>query len=428
MNPREFAIEVVRQLTDAGYLAYWAGGCVRDLLLEKEPQDFDVATTATPEQVRELFGKRRTLAVGASFGVIIVLGPKTAGQVEVATFRKEGEYLDGRRPESVSFSSPQEDAQRRDFTINGMFFDPLREEVHDFVGGRDDLQRRLIRSIGDAHDRVSEDKLRLLRAVRFASVLGFRIEAETAAAVQQMASQLVVVSAERITQELKKMLVDLNRATAMRLCEELGLLGVIFPEIVTHTLHESLEHWERILELLQQLRRTTFEIAMAALLRDVPAAPERHQSREATGHVLSICRRLKLSNQETQKIHWLTSHRQQMSQFPQLDLAQKKRFLVEPHFADLFLLERTAAVVEQRSLTPFEAVDAFLARTPEEAICPPEILNGRLLIQQGYQPGPHFSEWLRRVRDAQLREEITTQEEALRLVDELAAEQRDSHE
>ncbi len=234
---REFAIEIVRKLRAAGYEALMAGGCVRDLLLGREPQDYDVATTARPEQVRTLFGHRRTLAVGASFGVIVVLPPRgnDAGQVEVATFRTEGPYLDGRRPESVAFCTPEEDAQRRDFTINGMFYDPIETRVLDFVEGEADLAARVIRAIGDPHDRMREDKLRMLRAVRFTATLDFELDEVTAAAVREMADQITVVSAERIAQELRRMLVDAHRRRAVELCDDVGLLAVILPELAVES-------------------------------------------------------------------------------------------------------------------------------------------------------------------------------------------------
>ena len=228
---REFAVDVVRRLQEAGFRALWNGGCVRDFLMGRVPKDYDVATDARPDAVRSLFGHRRTLAVGASFGVIIVLGPKQAGNVEVATFRTEGPYLDGRRPEHVDFASPEEDAQRRDFTINGMFYDPISEQVHDYVGGEKDLAAGVVRAIGRPADRMAEDKLRMLRAVRFAATLDFQLDAATADAVRAMAPEIHVVSAERIAQELKKMLVDPHRRRAIELAHETNLLLEILPEL-----------------------------------------------------------------------------------------------------------------------------------------------------------------------------------------------------
>ncbi len=420
--PREFSIQVVQRLTDAGYLAYWAGGCVRDMLLGKEPDDFDVATNATPDQVRELFGKKRTLAVGESFGVIIVLGPKLAGQVEVATFRSEGEYVDGRRPESVAYCTPEEDAHRRDFTINGMFYDPIEEQIHDFVGGQEDLARKIVRAIGDPHDRMSEDKLRLLRAIRFTASLEFELDSITADAVRQMASQIVVVSTERIAQELKKMLAHPQRARAMQLCEELDLLHVILPEVFEHTVGISFDLWTQRLSLLSQIETTSFEVAMAAMLRDVPAPVQTQKHDLTTGTVRGVCQRLKLSNQETKMIDWLVSHRDVFDDFHEWSLADKKRLVVKESFAELLQLERTATMVNQKSLEPPEVVDKFLSETPPERICPPELLDGRQLIELGYKPGPQFQVWLNAVRTAQLNEEITTTGEAIETVRQLSSE------
>ena len=234
-SEREFAEQVVRRLQDAGHTALWAGGCVRDLLRGKSPHDFDVATDAAPPRVREVFGNRKTLAVGESFGVVIVLGPKLHGEtvkVEVATFRAEGAYPDGRRPDpsQIRFTTPQEDALRRDFTINGMFYDPVRAEVLDFVGGEADLKAGVIRAIGEPHARMREDKLRMLRAVRFTANLDFELDEATAAAIRDMAAELPAVSTERIAQELRKMLANRHRRRAVRLLQQVGLLTVILPE------------------------------------------------------------------------------------------------------------------------------------------------------------------------------------------------------
>ena len=240
---REFAVAIVHTLREAGYDALWAGGCVRDQLLGVIPKDYDVASTATPDQVISLFGRRKTIPVGASFGVVVVLGPtKAAGQIEVATFRSDGKYLDGRRPESVTFCRPEEDAQRRDFTINGMFFDPIANEVIDYVGGKDDLATGVIRAIGDPVARFTEDKLRLLRAVRFAATFQFRLEDRTADAVRQLHHELHQVSIERVAQELRRMLAHPTRAVSVRLLIETGLLAEVLPEIAVP---EDLNHWIR---------------------------------------------------------------------------------------------------------------------------------------------------------------------------------------
>ncbi len=214
---RQFAVEAVRTLRGAGFAAYWAGGCVRDCVLGRTPKDYDVATNAPPPQIRVLFGRKRTLPLGAAFGVITVLGPPGAGAIEVATFRRDAEYRDGRHPDSVTFSTAEEDAARRDFTINGMFYDPIEDRLIDFVGGQRDLEARSIRAIGDPQERFREDKLRLLRAVRFAAALQAEIEPSTEAAIRRMAAEITVVSAERIAVEMQRILVDPHRSRGIRL-------------------------------------------------------------------------------------------------------------------------------------------------------------------------------------------------------------------
>ncbi|HVT30989.1 MAG TPA: CCA tRNA nucleotidyltransferase, partial [Lacipirellulaceae bacterium] len=228
---RAFALEIAQKLRAAGFEALWAGGCVRDELLGLTPKDYDVATSATPDQIRDLFGHRRTLPIGAAFGVISVLGPRSAGQIEVATFRADATYSDGRHPDSVTFTNAEHDAQRRDFTINGLFFDPIANEVVDYVGGRQDLKRRIIRAIGDPRLRLREDKLRMLRAVRFAAAFGFIIDPDTLQAIQEMAPDINTVSAERIGMEIRRMLIDPNRAAAITLLRETNLLPHVIPEV-----------------------------------------------------------------------------------------------------------------------------------------------------------------------------------------------------
>lgn len=424
MTSKDFSIEVVNQLTSRGFIAYWAGGCVRDLLLGKEPHDFDVATNATPDQVREIFGHKRTLAVGESFGVIIVLGPKPAGHIEVATFRKEGTYQDGRRPDSVEFCTPQEDSQRRDFTINGMFFDPVQHIVHDYVGGEIDLQARVVRAIGNPDARMEEDKLRLLRAVRFTAVLDFQLDDATASAVRKMASQIIVVSAERIAQELRKMLAHAGRARAVDLCRELGLLDVILPEVTDESFHHSEQEWNQRLDILAALPTESFEMAMAVLLQGIAAPKEMTRKQPAAHTVPGICRRLKLSNDETEQITWLVQNQQTLQEFPEWSLAQRKTTVIQKHFTQLLEIERTSAEIRGDSVDAFREIDCFLSNTPEIRLNPPELLNGRDLIELGFKPGKQFQVFLNAVREAQLNEQIETPEQAVELVKSL--EQRKS--
>lgn len=399
---REFAVDIVRRLRSAGHTALFAGGCVRDLLLGREPKDFDVATTARPEAVRDLFGHRRTLAVGASFGVIVVIGSHDAGHVEVATFRTEGNYLDGRRPQSVEFCSPEEDAKRRDFTINGMFFDPIDEQVFDYVGGQQDLAQKVIRAIGNPHDRMEEDKLRMLRAVRFAATLNFALDPVTADAVGRMASDLVVVSAERIAQELKKMLVDRHRRRAVELAETVGLLAIVLPEL---NLLKPRVEWTSTLGSLELLHHPSFELALAALLKPLPPLPMVHD----------ICRRLKLSNVETENTVWLIAHQSDLDQASNLSLAKLKRCLAEPLHEELLKLMEADRRATLSTLEPVEFCRKFLAATPREVINPPPLITGDDLIRLGMRPGPQFKSILETIRDGQLNLQIADRDAALQM-------------
>ncbi len=398
---REFAVDVVRRLRAAGHTALFAGGCVRDLLLGRPAKDYDVATTAKPEQVRDLFGHRKTLPVGASFGVIIVMGPREAGPVEVATFRTEGPYHDGRRPASVAFCTPEEDARRRDFTINGMFYDPVDAQVFDYVGGEADLSARVVRAIGDPHERVREDKLRMLRAVRFTATLDFELDAVTAAAVREMAGQLVIVSAERIAQELKKMLVDKHRRRAMELCDDVGLLPIFLPELSRESRdNEARELTLRMVALLQQ---PSFELALAALLHSLPARPV----------TFDVCRRLKLSNEETDRVTWLVGHQDDLVDAPTQTLARLKRLLAHPYRDDLISLLRVKLLAADTDLRPVLFCEEYLSRTPRAVIDPPPLITGDVLKSLGMNPGPAFKSLLETIRDAQLNDEIASLEEAI---------------
>jgi len=412
---REFAVEVVRRLQEAGYTAFWAGGCVRDLLLGKEPKDFDVATDARPESVRQLFGHRQTRAVGAAFGVILVHGPPGAGDVEVATFRAEGPYLDGRRPEHVVFCSPAEDAQRRDFTINGIFYDPLTEQVYDYVGGREDLERKIVRAIGDPHARFREDKLRMLRAIRFAATLDFELDEATAFAIREMAPEIHIVSAERITQELKRMLVDPRRVLALELARQTQLLTEILPELhpLVDPATEAAEftRWNALLRLLQALPQPSFELAFAAILYDLPGVTFQSAA--------NIGRRFRLSNKEIDHICWLIKHQHDLDNAPRMPLAQLKRLLASEHIHDLLALKRAEAHAHYRDAPQVEFCEQFLRETPPEQLNPPPLVTGDDLIRHGLRPGPAFKSLLEQIRDAQLEGRIHSREEALQLAAQL---------
>jgi len=340
---REFAVEVVRQLRDHHFEAYWAGGCVRDHLLGRIPCDYDVATSAHPEQIRAVFHHRKTLAIGAAFGVMTVIGPRGAGQVEVTTFRQDVSYSDGRHPDKISFSSPEEDAKRRDFTINGMFYDPLAEQIIDFVGGEADLRQGLVRAIGQARERFTEDKLRMLRAVRFASIFGFQLEPQTAAAICEMASQITVVSAERIADEMRRMLFHASRARAARLMQATRLLAAILPEVESiadagpvgdgdfrpDEVTANSSPWQQTLAMLHWLKQPSFSLSLTALLLT------------AGGGDLAetIGRRWRLARKEIELSAWLLKHHRDLagasskrwSQVQPLLVAEGASELIELH-------------------------------------------------------------------------------------------------
>ncbi|MDA0833469.1 MAG: CCA tRNA nucleotidyltransferase [Planctomycetota bacterium] len=409
---REFTLDVVRQLQDAGYIAYWAGGCVRDVLLGREPKDYDVATNAHPDQVRELFGKRKTLEVGLSFGVVIVVGTKSAGNVEVATFRTEGDYHDGRRPSHVAFCTPEADAMRRDFTINGMFYDPVHQQIHDFVEGQRDLGNGLIRAIGNPGDRMREDKLRMLRGVRFTASLEFQLDEATAQAIRSMSSEIYVVSAERIAQELKKMLIDRHRANAMSLARELNLFQEILPEWKLGEPQYE-DDWTNTLQALHLLDEPSFELAFAALVQAV------HRHNTANGLeaeiVSAIVKRFRLSNREHDRIVWLVAQLPTVETLHQRQPSVWKRLMSHDGFAELVALARVVALAEEQPLDGVLFCEEMFKQLSPEQIAPALLLTGDDLIQLGLQSGPDFKRILEAVRDAQLNGEISTADEARQL-------------
>ncbi|RUL88864.1 CCA tRNA nucleotidyltransferase [Tautonia sociabilis] len=413
---RSFAVEVVRRLREAGHRALWAGGCVRDLLIGLEPSDYDVATDAPPERVMQVF--RRTVPVGVSFGVVKVLGPKGAGEVEVATFRSDGAYIDGRRPESVVFSSPEEDASRRDFTINGMFLDPISEEVIDYVGGRRDLEAGLLRAIGDPSARFEEDKLRLIRAVRFASRFGLRIEPETRAALVAMAPKLPVVAAERIAQELRRMLVHPSRAAAMRELMEVGLAAAILPELPPLVGEPSdrsgRDRWEHTLAVLEALPHDPrVPISLAALLLEA--------SRSDPDVVERVADRLRLANVERDRASWLVARHRDLDDPAALPVSRRKRLLAEPGIEDLLVLLRAEAEASGVPAEHVEYCERYLRELPDGPIRPEPLLSGNDLKRLGLPPGPAYKEWLDRAYDAQLEGTIADREQAISWVERLVA-------
>ncbi len=416
---REFASSVVQQLRDAGFQSLWAGGCVRDQLLGKEPKDYDVATNALPNDVIQLFGEQRTVPVGAAFGVVMIPGPtRRHGQVEVATFRSDGEYLDGRRPESVQFCSAEEDAKRRDFTINGMFFDPLAGQVLDYVGGQADLQRRVIRAIGDPHARFGEDHLRMLRAVRFAATFSFTLDPQTLRAVQDLRSRITGVSVERIMQELRRMLAHPTRAAALQLLQESRLLPEIFPELNAPLADP--ESFVAISSAFHSLEAVLFEPALALLLR--PLHESSHgESRQRLQAIHAVCRRLKMANEEIDCISWILESLPVLRQIATRPLHLLKPLLADPRAP--LLLAASAAADAAAGLAADDAAFAwhYLSRTPPEQLNPPPWINGEDVKALGVPPGPEIRRILTAVRHAQLDEQLPSRTAALELAGQLAA-------
>jgi tRNA nucleotidyltransferase/poly(A) polymerase len=417
---REFAADVVRRLRAAGHEALFAGGCVRDQLLGLQPKDYDVATSAWPEEIVSLFGKRRTLGIGAAFGVVAVRGPRKA-MVEVATFRQDGRYLDGRHPESVAFSTAEADAQRRDFTINGLFFDPVGERVIDYVGGVDDLNRRVVRAIGDPAARFDEDKLRMLRAVRFAATYDFALDPATLEAIQRLAGELVIVSAERIAEEMRRVLRHRSRRRALRLLRESRLLDVVLPDSKAFADDEQEGHaapdssaWERTLAVLDALEAPTFAVALAALVRELGNCDD---PRDAL--IETIGSRWRLSNDEIEEAAWVRRRENLVRQARSTPWPRLQRILIGPFAHELLVLGEAAARVVDGSTDEIAYCREKLALPPKE-LNPAPLITGDDLIAAGLHPGPIFHVALEAVRDAQLEGAIATREEALALAQGLA--------
>jgi poly(A) polymerase len=431
MTAHDLALEIIAGLRRRNHQAYLAGGCVRDRLLGREPQDYDVATDASPDE--NLADFPGAIAVGASFGVILVR--KDGADVELATFRADHHYRDGRRPEKVTFtSSPEQDVKRRDFTINGLLFDPARNKVLDYVGGQADLDARLIRAIGDASERFNEDKLRMLRAVRFAARLGFEIEAATMRAIQQHAPEVQSISAERIRDELNRILTEGGARRGFELLDESGLLEPILPEIAAMKgVEQSPEHhpegdvWIHTLLMLEKLDNPSVPLALGTLLHDVgkPSTFQIADRIRFNGHVEvgvrmaeAICKRLRYSTSDTEQIMDLVANHMRFMDVHRMRESTLKRFLRKPRFEEHMELHRLDCLSSHGSLASYEFVREKLAEVPPEVLRPPRLLTGDDLIAAGYPPGPAFARILSEVEDAQLEGRLTTKEEALAHVSE----------
>ena len=436
---RDFALEVVLRLRRAGFQALWAGGCVRDLLLGLVPVDYDVATDATPEQVM-LSLPFRAITVGISFGVVRIRHPRMQRiEVEVATFRSDCAYVDGRRPAAVVFSSPELDAARRDFTINGMFMDPESSQVIDYVGGLDDLRNQVLRAIGDPAERFREDKLRLLRAIRFAARFNLEIEPNTLQSLRAMAGEVVVVSPERIAQELRRMLVHENRAQAMNMALEVGLVAAILPPLVDmrglfqgKPVQPEGDLWDHTMLVLRLLPvRPSFTLAFAALVHDVgkPFTRANHHGRtsfhshDQVGSRIAdrLCRNLRLSNVERERITWLVAFHQYLGEAKKLREAKLKRVLAQPGIDELLALHRADALASTGDTEHVDYCAYYLENQPAGPINPPPLLTGHDLVRHGLEPGAHFAVILETIREAQLEGRVQSKREVLDWVDRYMA-------
>jgi poly(A) polymerase len=440
---KEHAIRVVRELRRYGFQSYLAGGCVRDMVLGLEPTDYDVTTDATPNEVMRIFPE--TYAVGAQFGVVLVPVPKEGREfdpagpphpVEVATFRSDGLYSDGRHPDQVHYSKlPEEDVQRRDFTINGLLMDPLDgDRVLDFVGGRTDLDAGIVRAIGDPERRFLEDKLRMLRAVRFAARFGYVIDRETFSAMQNLAPGIHQVSRERVRDELTKMLTEGHARHAFELLDESGLLPEVLPEVVRMhgveqppQFHPEGDVWVHTMMLLEQLPAgCSRTLAWGALLHDVGkpstfrVAPDRIRF---DGHVevgvamaREICARLHFSNDDTEQIEALVANHMRFKDVERMKASTLKKFLRLPRFDEHMELHRMDCRASHGGLDLYDFVAEKLRTTPAEEIRPEPLLSGRELIEMGLKPGPRFKEILAAVEDAQLEGKLHSREAAVEWV------------
>ena len=422
---------IVQRLHDAGHVALYAGGCVRDRLMGVEPHDYDIATDARPEQVQALF--RRTVAVGAHFGVIVVLDGSY--EFQVATFRNDGQYLDGRHPTTVSFSTPEQDAERRDFTINGLFFDPLTDRLIDYVGGQRDLDARVLRAIGHPADRIREDRLRMLRAVRFATTLGFDLDGATWRAVCENARHIREVSAERIREELMKILLSPRRVRGFDLLDESGLLRAILPEIEAlkgceqppqfHPEGDVFKHTRIMLDLLPA--QVSGPLVLAVLFHDIgkpgtfttdPDGRIRFNGHDRLGAAMTerVMIRLRFSRAEIDATVEAVANHMVFKDVQQMRVAKLKRFLARPHMDDELELHRVDCTSSHGLLDNYEFLKAKREEFASEPLIPPPLITGRDLIALGMKPSPRFAEILEAVEIRQLEKTITTPEEALEFV------------
>lgn len=419
------ALAILKTLHDQGHEAYFAGGAVRDLLLEKSISEIDIATSASPQEIEQLFPK--TIPVGKQFGVIVVV--QDTNNFEVTTFRKEADYVDGRHPTRVSFTDARHDVERRDFTVNALFYNPFTEEVIDYLKGREDLERKLIRTVGPPQSRFQEDKLRLLRALRFACQLDFEIEQQTYQQVKEHASQLTQVSWERIRDEVLKILTGPDPSRGLKLMSDSGILEVILPEIAAmqgvqqppqfHPEGDVFVHTCLMFELSQERSET---LALEILLHDVGKPPTfiikeriRFDGHADLGAKMAeeICRRLRISNQQIEEVVDVVKDHLRFIHVQEMRESTLKRFLRKPNFSDHLELHRLDSLASHGNLSSYHFCQEKLEELSQEAMRPKPLINGHDLIRLGLEPGPLFSEILSAIEDFQLEGKLSSKEETL---------------
>lgn len=439
MTIKQTAIEIVKTLQEHGYKAFFAGGCVRDMIMGKESEDYDIATSALPEDIMKLF--ERTIPVGVQFGVVIVV--KDGHNFEVATFRTEGSYSDGRHPDYVAFSTPEDDVKRRDFTINGLLYDPVKNEILDYVGGQEDISKGIIRTIGNPVERLTEDKLRMIRAARFACRFNFPIHEDTRQAIIQLAKNIHVVSAERIREELEKILTGTNPHIGIKLLDELCLLQEILPEVSSmkgvrqpenfHPEGDVFVHTLLCLSKLapvpeQGMERPSWTLSMGVLLHDIGKTITfeeldriRFNLHEKVGADMAakICDRLKTSNAEKDRIVWLVLKHLYFKDAQKMRLSKLKRLLAEEGYPELAELCRIDALASSGDLSDYHYCQEMFGKLSNEEVKPKPLITGHDLIDMGLKPGPVFKDILTKIEDEQLEGNLKTKEKAIEMAKSL---------
>ncbi|WKZ18465.1 MAG: CCA tRNA nucleotidyltransferase [Candidatus Jettenia sp. CY-1] len=431
MTIKQHAVQIVQTLQEHGYKAFLAGGCVRDMIMGRESFDYDIATDAMPHDVIRIFQK--TIPVGIQFGVVIVV--KEGHNFEVATFRAEDSYSDGRHPDRISFSTPENDVKRRDFTINGLLYDPVKDEILDYIGGRKDIEAGIVRTIGNPIERFTEDKLRMIRAARFACRFHFSIHKDTQQAIMQLAPQIHMVSAERIREELEKIIIGPNPHIGIKLLEELHLLQEILPEVSNtrgvqqpENFHPEGDVFIHTLLALSKMENPSWTLAMGVLLHDIGKAVTftvtdriRFNLHEKVGADMAtkICDRLKTSTDDKERIRWLVLKHLCFKDAQKMRLNKLKRLFAEEGYPELAELCRADALASSGDLSDYDYCQEMFQKLSREEVKPEPLITGHDLIAMGLKPGPLFKEILTKIEDEQLDGNLTTKETAIERVKEL---------